>query len=141
MCAVAHPSAGRSGIAFLVVAAAAIVLLAGVQCRELRECTRQAAVCSNAHTVQLAAEVFAVQHGGVYAHDPLDLAALFPAGEALRNPYTGGPVVFDGSAGDLTYSCDADSGGYRIVGYGRGDDAAAQPLLALARRRASDARR
>ena len=57
---------------------------------------KEAAVRSNCHTVQLAAEDFAIQNDGVYADDtdtdatPAgDTIAALISGGALTNPYTG----------------------------------------------------
>ena len=57
---------------------------------------KEAAVKSNAHTVQLTAEDFAVQNDGVYASDVgtdttpvgLTILAMLPGGAMLENPFT-----------------------------------------------------
>ncbi len=56
---------------------------------------KEAAVKSNCHTVQVTAEDFSIQNGGVYADDTADVADsgvtlidLLPMNERLDNPFT-----------------------------------------------------
>lgn len=88
---------------------------------------KEATVKSNAHTVQLSAEDYAVQEGGVYAGTVANFAASLPGAAAtLKNPFDGGedqPVDgVAGSAGDVGYDPIADNGvnvGYSITGFGK----------------------
>ena len=98
----------------------------------MRERAREAAVRTNAHTVQLAAEDFAAQNNGVYATD--DTSAL-PSGDrlsdmvpnTLRNPFDRldpTAVVWNGAAdavGRIGYDTSLNPGAhYAIDGQGEG---------------------
>ncbi len=70
---------------------------------------QDAGVKSNSHAVQIAAEDFAVQNGGIYANDLTDVTPsgttiidVLPQNQRLQNPFTRArtePV--DGAAGNL----------------------------------------
>ena len=107
-----------------ILAAIAIPNFISMQSR-----AKEAGVKSNAHTVQLAAEDFAVQNDGVYATLTTDalpsgvtLAGLLPAN--LKNPFdaAGNPVV-DGAPtadGEVGYDSAGLVGiGYTIIGIGK----------------------
>ena len=96
----------------------------------MRERAREASVKTNAHNVQLAAEDFAAQNGGVYATDNTTVLA---SGEtlpdlvagALTNPFEpldGTPVIWTGVAdadGRVGYDGSLDPGvAYLINGWG-----------------------
>ena len=74
-----------------ILAAIAIPNFINMQAR-----AKEASVKSNCHTVQLAAEDFAVQNDGVYAANVgvdttpsgLTITAMLPAGALLENPFT-----------------------------------------------------
>ena len=114
-----------------ILAAIAIPNFIAMQSR-----AKEAAVKSNCHTVQLAAEDFAVQNNGVYASNvALDVTpsgqtiiAMLPQGLQLENPFTkaatvptdGVPALTPGVTGyapivDLSGS----NVGYNISGYGK----------------------
>ena len=96
---------------------------------------KEASVKENSHTVQLAAEDFAVQSDGLYATDLSDASLIsgatiidmLPAGTNLPNPFTRAltePV--DGAAGaqgQTGYAAALDGSGtpigYTITGFGR----------------------
>ncbi len=95
---------------------------------------REAAVRANCHTVQLAAEDFAVQNGGVYAADVstdqtpagTTIIAMLPGGALLQNPFTKvATEPVDGTAanvGSTGYAPIVQNGtrvGYTINGIGR----------------------
>jgi len=65
---------------------------------------QQAAVRSNAATLQLAAETYAAANMGHYPEDPLDLISFLPGDEPPLNPFTGKATLFRSQAGDLTQS-------------------------------------
>ena len=110
-----------------ILAAIAIPNFISMQAR-----AKEAGVKSNAHTVQLAAEDFAVQNDGVYATDAttalpsgdtIDL--LTPAG--LENPFDNAdatPIIWAGAADDIGrvgYNSAGMVGiGYTIDGQGDG---------------------
>ena len=107
-----------------ILAAIAIPNFISMQSR-----AKEASVKSNAHTVQLSSEDFAVQNDGVYATDQTSqlpngntLASLFPTN--MRNPFGGANVVVDGGAtadGEVGYNSANRVGiGYVIDGMGRG---------------------
>ena len=90
---------------------------------------QEAAVVSNAHTVQVIAEDFAASNEGNYA---VDDATLLPNGETLsdllpggvKNPFdpSGVPVIWNGAGGnegEVGYDTTGREGvGYRIEGLG-----------------------
>jgi prepilin-type N-terminal cleavage/methylation domain-containing protein len=108
-----------------ILAAIAIPNFISMQAR-----AKEASVKSNAHTVQLAAEDFAVQNDGVYATDDTTalpngdvISALVPG--SMANPFGGATVVvWDGAAaaeGDVGYDTTGVVGiGYTIDGLGVG---------------------
>jgi type IV pilus assembly protein PilA len=108
-----------------ILAAIAIPNFISMQSR-----AKEASVKSNAHTVQLAAEDFAVQNDGVYATD--QAAPALPSGDTLSdlfptnmaNPFGGANVVVDGQAaadGEVGYNSAGVVGiGYSINGVGKG---------------------
>ncbi len=156
-----HPAAGSSGLAlderggprgarrvgtasgssgFTLVELAVVVTVLGILTTivisnfiEMSRRSREASVKSNCHTVQMAAEDFAVQSDGVYA---ADLTATTPAGETiidmlpgdvrLKNPFTTQrSEPRDGAAaqsGQTGYEPILGAGGvpvgYTITGYG-----------------------
>jgi prepilin-type N-terminal cleavage/methylation domain-containing protein len=97
---------------------------------------KEASVKENSHTVQLAAEDFAVQSSGVYPSDLSDPCAatgltiiqMLPQSGNLTNPFTNAATEpIDGSAGnpgETGYEPVTDANGtvmgYIITGYGRG---------------------
>jgi prepilin-type N-terminal cleavage/methylation domain-containing protein len=95
-----------------ILAAIAIPNFVSMQAR-----AKEASSKSNAHTVQLGAEDFAVQNDGVYATD--DTSAL-PNGDVLPdliptlvNPFTGNAVLWTGAAtvaGEVGYNTAAGPG-------------------------------
>jgi type IV pilus assembly protein PilA len=95
-----------------ILAAIAIPNFVSMQAR-----AKEASSKSNAHTVQLGAEDFAVQNDGVYATD--DTSAL-PNGDTLpdlipvlTNPFTGNAVLYTAAAsvaGEVGYDTSAGPG-------------------------------
>jgi type IV pilus assembly protein PilA len=113
-----------------ILAAIAIPNFINMQAR-----AKEAAVKSNCHTVQLAAEDFAVQNDGVYAAD-VDadttpsgdtIVAMLPGAVLLENPFTKAATepVNGGAAGagQTGYVPEADAAGvnvgYTIDGIGK----------------------
>jgi prepilin-type N-terminal cleavage/methylation domain-containing protein len=95
---------------------------------------KEAAVKSNSHTIQLAAEDFAVQNGGIYASDVDNsqtpsgqtIIGLLPNGMLLANPFTNArtePVNgIASNPGEIGYTCIQQSGsnvGYNITAVGK----------------------
>ncbi|UCF06758.1 MAG: prepilin-type N-terminal cleavage/methylation domain-containing protein [bacterium] len=113
-----------------IIAAAAIPNLISMQLR-----AKEATVKSNCHTVQLAAENFAVLNLGKYASDhDTDVTPdgdtildMLPGGQPLENPFTKAksePItaVQAANAGEIAYSPLLNNGipvGYTITGGGR----------------------
>lgn len=124
-------------VGFTLVELAIVILIVGILASasipafyRMRARAREAGVRSNAHTVQLAAEDFAAQNGGVYATDD---TTVLPSGETLTdlvsseiaNPFERldlTPVVWTGAAdadGRVGYDGSLDPGvRYRITGQG-----------------------
>lgn len=96
--------------------------------------SKEARVKGNCHTLQLAAEDFAVQNNGLYAaalNDVLpngqDMIALLPGGQLLENPFTrartepmDGVAIDVGRTGYVAVDVDGDGNqdGYSINGFG-----------------------
>jgi prepilin-type N-terminal cleavage/methylation domain-containing protein len=114
-----------------ILAAIAIPNFISMQAR-----AKEASTKSNCHTVQLAAEDFAVQNNGVYATDDASatpsgatIPDLLPGGALLENPFTKAasePAVWDGPAtvpGETGYAVIQDAVGtnvgYTITGFGK----------------------
>ena len=110
-----------------ILAAIAIPNFIAMQSR-----AKEAAVKSNCHTVQLAAEDFAVQNNGVYAGAVANFANALPdndgdgVADPLNNPFTNAatePVDgAAGTAGQTGYIAIAQAGvnvGYTITGFGK----------------------
>ena len=105
-----------------ILAAIAIPNFISMQSR-----AKEASTKSNCHTVQLAAEDFAVQNNGVYATDVANFQALLPGGNLLENPFTKAATepVDDAAAnpGETGYAEIVDAAGsnvgYTITGFGK----------------------
>jgi len=104
-----------------ILAAIAIPNFISMQSR-----AKEASTKSNCHTVQLAAEDFAVQNDGVYADDVADFTAMLPGGALLENPFTKGatePVDLTaatvGQTGYVEIVQAAANVGYTITGFGK----------------------
>ncbi len=112
-----------------ILAAIAIPNFINMQAR-----AKEAAVKSNCHTVQLAAEDFAVQKDGVYATDVgtdltpagQTITAMLPSGTLLPNPFTkiadqpvDGAAANPGESGYLPIVQNAVNVGYTITGVGK----------------------
>jgi prepilin-type N-terminal cleavage/methylation domain-containing protein len=112
-----------------ILAAIAIPNFINMQAR-----AKEASVKSNCHTVQLAAEDFAVQNDGVYAADVdadatpqgQTITTMLPGGTLLTNPFTKGvtePVnaaaATAGQTGYLPIDQNGVHVGYTITGCGK----------------------
>jgi prepilin-type N-terminal cleavage/methylation domain-containing protein len=113
-----------------VLAAIAIPNFIRIQAR-----AKEAAVKSNMHTTQLAAEDYAVRREGLYAADVDSLLPILPDPAGLLNPFSGvieppvngAPTV----SGEVGYEEITDGGG-NAVGYtisGFGENAVLTPVL------------
>jgi len=111
-----------------ILAAIAIPNFINMQAR-----AKEASCKSNCHTVQLAAEDFAVQNDGVYATDNTTaltngdtIVDLFPGAALLENPFTkvanaepsvwGGPAAAAGAIGYAPILLNGVNVGYNITG-------------------------
>ena len=96
----------------------------------MQDRAKEAKVKGAAHTVQLAAEDFAVRNDGIYSDAQADLEALLPGGNPLDNAFTGlatepqwaGVAATPGQVG-IQAIPDATGTlvGYTITGYGKDD--------------------
>ena len=120
----------------LMIVVAIIGILASIAIysfKRMRERAKECAVKSNCHTVQLAAEDFAVQNEGVYANNVgadttpggQTIIDMLPGGALLQNPFTQAitePVDAPAaSAGQTGYQPIVQGGanvGYTITGFG-----------------------
>ena len=88
---------------------------------------REARVKSNAHTVQLAAEVYAVSNSGQYSDLEADILPLLPRSVLLDNAFTsaatepqfGAPALTVGQIGLQVVIMDGINVGYRVTGFGQ----------------------
>lgn len=78
------------------------------------------------HTVQLAAEEYAVRHDAVYPNNLVDLMVFLPEGKMLKNAFTGklsepvlGKAEKLGQVGYAPIMQDGICVGYTITGYGK----------------------
>jgi prepilin-type N-terminal cleavage/methylation domain-containing protein len=93
----------------------------------MQDRAREGRVKSNAHTVQLTAEVFAVNNDGMYSDAGADLLPLLPDGAMLDNVFTGAPTepqfgIDAGTPGQIGIVQVVQNGrpvGYTITGFGR----------------------
>ncbi len=93
----------------------------------MQDRAKEAKVKGGAHTVQLAAEDFAVRNDGIYSAAGADLLALLPGGGLLDNAFTGNPtepqwVAAAGAAGQIGIQIVQQGGvnvGYTITGFGK----------------------
>ena len=94
----------------------------------MQDRAKEAKVKGAAHTVQLAAEDFAVRNDGIYDDTAANLQALLPGGNMLENAFTGAATepVWAGAAataGQVGIVCIVDAVGtnvgYTINGWGK----------------------
>ncbi len=93
----------------------------------MQDRAKEAKVKGAAHTVQLAAEDFAVRNDGIYSDAAGDLTPLLPGGALLENAFTGASTEpqFAGAAataGQIGIQAVAQGGvnvGYTITGFGK----------------------
>jgi len=112
-----------------ILAAIAIPNFISMQAR-----AKEASTKSNCHTVQLAAEDFAVQNNGVYSTDVAGdvtpggdtVQALLPGGALLDNPFTkaasepiNGAAGTEGQTGYAPIVQGGANVGYTITGFGK----------------------
>ena len=101
----------------------------------MQDRAKEAKVKGAAHTVQLAAEDYAVRNDGIYSDVAGDLQPLLPGGNLLDNAFTGaatepvfgGPAAASGQVGIVEVDPDGNGvpDGYVITGFGK--DATAGP--------------
>ena len=100
----------------------------------MQDRAKEAKTKGAAHTVQLAAEDFAVRHDGLYSNSIAELQILLPGGNLLDNAFTGvafepsvlGRAGITGQVGYEPLGAGAVWFGYTITGYGK--DATSGPL-------------
>ncbi|HPF71699.1 MAG TPA: type II secretion system protein [Candidatus Krumholzibacteria bacterium] len=93
----------------------------------MQDRAKEAKVKGAAHTVQLAAEDFAVRNDGVYSDAGADLTPLLPGGALLENAFTGAAsepqfAAAAAAAGQVGIQAIVSGGvnvGYTITGYGK----------------------
>lgn len=93
----------------------------------MQEHAREAMVQENAHTLQLTAEDYGVQHDGVYSDAAVDLLPLLPGQSLLENAFTrafsepqfAAPAALPGQIGIQTVAADGVNVGYTITGFGK----------------------
>lgn len=91
----------------------------------------EAAVRSNAATLQLAAETYAAANMGDYPEDPLDLISYLPGNKPPQNPFTGEPALFRGQSGDLTYRSPTKGQDYVIEAWGKSQNNQPRRIIIL----------
>lgn len=94
----------------------------------MQDRAKEAKVKGAAHTVQLAAEDFAVRNDGIYSDAQADLLALLPGGNPLDNAFTGaasepqwaGAAATPGQVGIVcVQDATGTNVGYTINGWGK----------------------
>jgi prepilin-type N-terminal cleavage/methylation domain-containing protein len=93
----------------------------------MQDRAKEAKVKGGAHTVQLAAEDFAVRNDGIYSDAGGDLLALLPGGALLDNAFSGvasepqwaGAAGAIGQIGILAIAQGGVNVGYTITGFGK----------------------
>ncbi len=93
----------------------------------MQDRAKEAKVKGAAHTVQLAAEDYAVRNDGIYTAALADIQALLPGGNLLDNAFTGaaaepsvaGPAAAIGAIGMAAVAQGGVNVGYTITGYGK----------------------
>ena len=93
----------------------------------MQDRAKEAKVKGGAHTVQLAAEDFAVRNDGIYSDAGADLLALLPGGALLDNAFSGIAqeprwAAVAGGAGQIGIQAILQGGvnvGYTITGWGK----------------------
>ncbi|MBU2501497.1 MAG: prepilin-type N-terminal cleavage/methylation domain-containing protein [bacterium] len=93
----------------------------------MQDRAKEAKVKGAAHTVQLAAEDFAVRNDGIYSDLGADLTPLLPGGALLDNAFTGAATepqygAVAGAIGQVGIQAVAQGGvnvGYTITGFGK----------------------
>jgi prepilin-type N-terminal cleavage/methylation domain-containing protein len=109
----------------VVVIIGVIAAIAIPNFMQLQGRAKEAAVKSNMHTTQLAAEDYSVTNNGIYATDVADLSGILPDSTGFLNPFTGAmELPIDGSAsspGQVGYDeVGSPPTGYTITGFGMG---------------------
>ncbi len=93
----------------------------------MQDRAKEAKVKGAAHTVQLAAEDFAVRNDGIYSDQAGDLQPLLPGAALLDNAFTGNPTepqfgAAAGAMGEVGIAAIPQGGvnvGYTITGFGK----------------------
>ena len=97
----------------------------------MQDRAKEAKVKGAAHTVQLAAEDYAVRNDGIYSDAAVDLTALMPGGLLLDNAFTGaatepqyaGAAATPGQIGIIVVQdATGTNVGYTINGWGKDDE-------------------
>ena len=113
----------------VVVIIGILATLAVPNFMRMRDNSLEAKVKSNAHTVQLAAEDYAVRHDGVYSVAGADIQPLMPGGALVENAFTraftepqfGAAAVTPGQIGLVSIEHDGQSVGYVVTGFGKSE--------------------
>ncbi|MGD9548020.1 MAG: type II secretion system protein [Candidatus Krumholzibacteriia bacterium] len=93
----------------------------------LRDHAKEAGTCTNAHTLQLAVEDYAVSNDGIYSTDAGSLTPLLPGAGMMINPFTsaasepqyGAAAGAPGQVGIEPIVAGGILTGYRITAFGR----------------------
>lgn len=93
----------------------------------MQDRAKEAKVKGAAHTVQLAAEDFAVRNDGIYSDAGADLQPLLPGGNLLDNAFDGNPseprfaaaAAAPGEVGIVAVVQGGVNVGYTITGFGK----------------------
>ncbi len=93
----------------------------------MQDRAKESRVTSNAHTVQLAAEDYAVQNEGAYSAAQDDLRPLLPDGDLVANAFTGvftepqfnAAAVAPGQIGIVPVVQGGNTTGYIVNGWGK----------------------
>jgi len=125
----------RHGFSFIELITVIIVLgilatMAIPNYIRMQDRAKESQVKSNAHTVQLVAEDYAVQHEGAYSDAQADLLPLMPNATRLVNAFTSGvtepqfgaAAATPGQIGIVGVVVGGRTSGYRINGWGKSEE-------------------
>jgi len=111
----------------VVVVIGILAALAIPNYQSMQDRAKESNVTSNAHTVQLSLEDYAVRNNGIYSTNAADILPLLPGSALLQNVFTGGvtepqfgvPANLPGQIGVQPVQVGGVVTGYDITAFGK----------------------